>query len=214
MLTTALVMAALAAPAFTPVSDNPYFPIQPGMRWVYEGSEGGAALREVVRVRRQVEHVTGIPCAVVEDRLYADGRLAEATTDWYAQDRKGRVWYFGEDTREVDARGRTKTTEGSWRTGIDGAKPGIVMPARLKVGATYRQERFKGHAEDHFRILDLDSAVVVPAGAYAHTLKTGEWNPLEPGVRDRKWYAKGVGVVKEATIKGGDERLELVSFTR
>jgi len=90
----------------------------------------------------------------------------------------------------------------------------MVMPARLTVGKAYRQERFRGHAEDRFRILDRDATVTVPAGTYANALRTGEWNPLEPEVRDRKWYAKGVGLVKEQTIKGGDERLELVSFTK
>jgi hypothetical protein len=199
MLTTALVMAALA---FTPTSANPYFPLRPGMQWVYRGSEDGHRLRDVVTVMPGVEYVTGIPCAIVDDRQYRDGRLAEATTDWYAQDRRGRVWYFGEDTRELDSRGRTTSTEGSWRTGVDGARPGIMMPARRRVGKAFMQEHYPGHAEDRFRILSLRH----------HVLETAEWTPLEPGVHDRKWYRRGVGTIEERTIKGGDEHLKLVSF--
>jgi hypothetical protein len=204
MLTTALVAMALAAPGFTPVSDNPYFPLRPGMRWVYRGSENGHVLRDVVTVKRGVEHVTGVPCAIVDDRQFQDGKLVEATTDWYTQDRRGRVWYYGEDTRELDGSGRTTSTEGSWRTGVDGARPGIVMPAHPRVGQTFLQEHYPGHAVDRFRVLSRRAGV----------LETAEWTPLEPGVRDRKWYRRGVGMIKEATIKGGDERLELVSFTK
>jgi len=210
MLTTLL----LATLAFSPTSTNPYFPVQPGMRWVYRGSEGATALRDVVTVRRGVERVAGVPCAIVDDRQYADGRLEEATTDWYSQDSRGRVWYFGEDTRELDARGRTKSTEGSWRTGVDGARPGIIMPARIRIGASFHQEHYPGHAEDRFGVLSRRARVTVPFGGFSHVVKTAEWTPLEPGVRDRKWYARGIGTVKEATIRGGDERLELVSFTR
>jgi hypothetical protein len=210
MLATVLV----ATLAFSPVSTNAYFPLKPGMRWEYRGSEDGAALRDVVTVKHGVEHVSGVPCAIVDDRQYADGKLVEATTDWYSQDARGRVWYFGEDTRELDAHGRTTSTEGSWRTGVDGARPGIIMPARLRVGATFRQEHYPGHAEDRFRILSRRARVTVPFGHFSRVLKTGEWTPLEPGVRDRKWYVRGVGTVKEATVKGGNERLELVSFTK
>jgi hypothetical protein len=201
MFTIALLTAALA---FSPTSDNHYFPLRPGMQWVYRGSEDGHALRDVVTVRRGVERVTGIPCAIVDDRQYRDGRLEEATTDWYAQDRRGRVWYFGEDTRELDRHGRTTSTEGSWRTGVDGARPGIIMPARPRAGQTFRQEHYPGHAEDRFRVLSRHGGV----------LRTAEWTPLEPGVRDRKWYRRGVGLIKEKTIRGGDEQLKLVSFTR
>jgi hypothetical protein len=200
MLTTTLVTAALA---FSPMSANPYFPLRPGMQWVYRGSEDGHRLRDVVTVRPGTESVTGIPCAIVDDRQYEDGRLAEATTDWYSQDRRGRVWYFGEDTRELDARGRTRSTEGSWRTGVDGARPGIIMPAHPRVGRTFRQEHYPGHAEDRFRVLSRRG----------HVLRTAEWTPLEPGVRDRKRYVRGVGLTEERTIKGGDEHLKLVSFT-
>jgi hypothetical protein len=144
------------------------------------------------------------------DRLFLEGRLAERTTDWYTQDRRGNVWYFGERTAELDARGRVTSREGSWRTGFRGAKPGIFMPAHPRVGLAFRQEFFKGHAEDHFRIVGLFSTM---AGSHAkNALLTREWTPLEPGVIDHKLYVRGIGDVVEQTVEGGNERFELVSF--
>jgi hypothetical protein len=192
-------MLALLAVA---VVTNPYFPLAPGTRWEYRGVEGGVAARDVVTVSKRTETVGGAECAVVQDLLYRDGRLAERTVDFYSQDEAGNVWYYGEDTAELDSRGRVKSTEGSWRAGRDGAKPGIFMPARPRRGQTFKQEDYPGHAEDRFSVMS--------AGDRA--LKTKEWTPLEPGVRDRKWYVRGIGLIAEATVKGGSDRLELHSF--
>jgi hypothetical protein len=37
-----------------------------------------------------------------------------------------------------------------------------------------------------------------------------ETNALEPGVRDNKYYARGIGTISELTVHGGNERLHLV----
>ena len=129
---------------------------------------------------------------VVDDRLYLAGKLAERTTDWYAQDRAGSVWYFGEATAELDKSGRVTSTEGSWQAGRDGAVAGLFMPAQPKLGQTARQEYLKGEAEDHFRVVDLDEPVDTPSRA-RRALVTEEWTPLEPGVLDRKLYVRGLG---------------------
>jgi hypothetical protein len=147
-------------------------------------------------------------------RLFLGGKLEERTTDWYSQDRRGNVWYFGESTAELDARGRVTTTEGSWQAGRDGAKAGVYMPARPVPGRFARQEYYKGEAEDHFRVLSLRAAVRVPYTSSRRALLTKEWTPLEPGVVDHKVYVRGIGTVLEQTVKGGDERQELVSVTR
>ena len=147
----------------------------------------------------------------MHDRLYLRGRLRERTTDWYAQDRRGAVWYFGEQTSELDARGRVASTEGTWQSGVDGAKAAIYMPAQPRVGQSFRQELYAGHAEDHFRVLSLDASVSVPYISSRHALLTKEWTPLEPGVVDHKLYVRGVGTVKEETVKGGAERNVLVA---
>jgi hypothetical protein len=214
----ALATVALAAPApadFTARVTNPYFPLDPGMRWEYRGVKDGRALRDVVAVASRVKRIRGVPCAVVRDRAYLDGRLRESTTDWYSQDAHGTVWYFGEATEELDAHGRVTSTEGSWRAGVDGAREGVFMPATPRVGPTFAQEHYPGHAEDRFRVLSRRASVAVPYGTFSRrALMTAEWTPLEPGVRDRKWYVRAIGEVKEETVKGGDERAELVSFRR
>jgi hypothetical protein len=104
--------------------------------------------------------------------------------------------------------------EGSWQTGRNGARPGIFMPAHPRVGQSFRQEYLKGHAEDHFKVAGLRASVSVPFVSSSHAMRTTEWSPLEPKVLDAKFYVRGIGNVSEKTVKGGDERLELVSFKR
>jgi hypothetical protein len=214
-LTVAAAPAPGADPGFTARVTNPYYPLLPGMRWEYRGVKDGRPLRDVVQVTRRIERIGGVPSAVVIDRAYVDGRLAESTIDWFAQDGKGTVWYFGEATQEVDRRGRVTSTEGSWRAGVDGARQGVFMPAHPRVGQSFAQEHYPGHAEDRFKVVSRRATVGVPFGTFrARALMTEEWTPLEPGVLDAKWYVRGIGQVKEATLKGGDERAELVSFRR
>ena len=198
---------------FTAQVTNPYFPLKPGMRWEYRGVKDRRPLRDVVTVTSRIERIGGVPCAVVQDRAYLDGRLRESTLDWYSQDANGAVWYFGEATKELDRAGRVTSTEGSWRAGVDGARQGVFMPAHPRVGQTFAQEHYAGHAEDHFKVLGRRATVAVPFRTFkSSALLTQEWTPLEPGVRDHKWYVRGIGEVKEETVKGGDERAELVSF--
>jgi hypothetical protein len=193
---------------------NPWFPLRPGSVYRYRGVKDGEPSRDVVVVTRAARTIDGAPCVAVSDRLYLGGRLEERTTDWYSQDAKGNVWYFGEKTAELDANGKVKTTSGSWTAGVDGAKPGIFMFARPRPGRSARQEYLKGEAEDHFRVVSKDEPAGVPFRAFRHTMLTKEWTPLEPGVIDHKYYARGIGTVLEQTVKGGDERNELVSFQR
>ncbi len=216
MISTALaaLIALAPGPGFTARVDNPRFPLRPGTVSVYTGMKDGQRARDVVTVTHRVANIDGAPCVVVKDRLYLNGKLAERTTDWYSQDRRGNVWYFGESTAELDAHGRVTTTEGTWRAGRDGAKSGIYMPARPVPGRTGRQEYYKGHAEDHFEVLSLHARVYVPYASSRNALLTKEWTPLEPGVVDHKLYVRGIGTVLEQTVKGGDERLELVSVRR
>jgi hypothetical protein len=194
--------------------DNAWFPLRPGTTFVYRGSEDGEPMRRIVRVTSRVKVVQGVRCTVVDDRVYLGGKLHERTDDWFAQHRDGTVWYFGEDTAELDENGRVKTRQGSWEAGKGGATAGVYMPARPRVGQTFRQEYYKGHAEDWFRIVSLRASVSVPFVSSTRALQTREWTPLEPGVIDRKLYVRGVGTVKEETIKGGDEVVELVAIRR
>jgi hypothetical protein len=194
---------------FTTEIDNKYFPLEPGTTFVYKGETEGASEGDTVRVTSDTKKIMGVECVVVEDRVTEDGELTEKTYDWYAQDEQGNVWYFGEDSREYE-NGKVKTTEGSWEAGKDGAEPGIIMPADPKIGETYRQEYYKGEAEDMAKALKLDGSVEVPYGSFDNVLVTDEWTPLEKNVAEHKFYAPGVGNVKEVATKGPQETLTLV----
>ena len=189
--------------------NNPWFPLKPGTTFVYTGGKDGERGRDVVTVTSRTKRIRSVDCTEVDDRLYLAGKLAERTTDWYAQDARGNVWYFGEATAELNAAGRVTSREGSWLAGVDGARAGIFMPAHPEVGRSFRQEYYKGHAEDHFTVLSLSASVVVPYTASARALRTKEWTRLEPDTIDHKLYIRGVGLAKEETIKGGDELWQL-----
>jgi len=194
--------------------DNPWFPLRRGTTLVYEGVKGGKPSRDVVTVVHATRVIDGVRCTVVKDLLYLAGKLEERTTDWYAQDTAGNVWYFGEQTAELDSAGRVRSTEGTWRAGVKGARAGVYMPARPRVGQSGRQEYREGHAEDHFRVRGLSEAVTTPAASSTRALLTEEWTPLERGVIDHKYYVRGIGTVLEQTVKGGDERNTLISVRR
>ena len=214
-MTTAVGLArdeANSALRFSARVDNPWFPLTPGTIAVSYGIKDGKKAKDVVTVTHETSTIAGAPSRVVRDRTYTEGRLSERTTDYYTQDAAGNVWYFGERTAELDQNGHVTSTEGSWQAGVDGAKPGIFMPARPRVGSVYRQEYYRGHAEDHFRIIGLFRSTV--SAPIANGLLTREWTPLEPGVIDHKLYVRGIGTVVERTVRGGNEYFELASIRR
>ena len=206
----------IAAGAVTvgPNVDNRWFPLDPGTTLIYRGVKEGKRMRERFLVTRRTKLVAGVRCRVVDDRSWLNGHLAERTKDYYAQDSAGTVWYYGEDTAELDAAGRVTSREGTWRSGRNGARPGIFMPAHPRVGEHHFQEHFPGHAEDQFRVVSLRARVTVPYGTFTHALRTREWTTLEPGVVDAKYYVRGIGEVFEGSQKGPAERAHLVSIER
>jgi hypothetical protein len=192
--------------------NNPWFPLKPGTTAVYKGVKDGLPARDVFKVTHKTHVINGVRCVVIDDRLYLKGRLAERTTDWYAQDKAGDVWYFGEATAVLNPNGTVNSTEGSFQAGKNGARQGIFMPANPRIGAAYQQEFYKGHAEDHFKILTLSAHITTPGGSSRHAMVTKETTPLEPGTIDHKTYIRGIGTVLEESIKGANERLELQSI--
>ncbi|HEY8843124.1 MAG TPA: hypothetical protein VIM23_04395 [Gaiellaceae bacterium] len=215
-LTAFLVVgsAASRSAGFSARVDNPWYPLEPGSTYVYQGVKDGEPSREVMTVTRRTKVIDGAPCAVIRDLLYLRGRLEERTTDWYSQDAKGNVWYFGEKTAELGKTGKVISTAGSWTSGVGGARAGIFMFAHPTPGRWARQEYYKGQAEDHFKVLRTQVSVTVPYISTTHAMLTKEWTPLEPGVIDHKYYVRGIGTVLEQTAKGPLERNELVSFRR
>ena len=196
------------AAAFTSRVDHPYLPKLPGTRWVYEARSSDGEVEVVtVEVLDETRTVMGVETIVVHDVVYTeDGRLVEDTFDWFAQDADGNVWYFGEDTKAYDEDGNVSEA-GAWEAGVDGALPGIVMPAEPVVSGTgYRQEYLAGEAEDMGQVIDRGVGVVV----------TRDWTPLEADVVEEKTYLEGVGFVYESKVdgEGATESVHLTEFTR
>jgi hypothetical protein len=198
---------------FTTEIDNPYWPMKPGSRWVFRETDAeGSASRVVVTVLDKTKMIAnGVEARIVHDQVTEDGEVKEDTYDWYAQDADGNLWYLGEDTTGYE-NGRPKTKEGSWEAGVDGALPGIIMPASPRVGMTYREEYYKGHAEDGASIISTDALAKVPYGRFDHGVQTRNFSGIEPDVIEEKIYAQGVGVVLEITVSGGSDRDELLSY--
>ena len=199
---------------FTVEIDNPYWPMKPGSRWVYrEYDAQGPAQRVVVTVTPRTKVLAkGVEARIVRDEVTEGGVPVEITEDWYAQDADGNVWYLGEATTEYED-GKPSSTAGSFEAGVDGAQPGIAMPAEPRPGLAYRQEYYAGEAEDRAQIVALDLQAEVPFGHFTDVLMTRDVNPLEPKVLELKLYARGVGPVLAVGISGGSDREELQSYT-
>ncbi|HKY76597.1 MAG TPA: hypothetical protein VJS45_10670 [Acidimicrobiia bacterium] len=192
---------------------NPYLPLRPGSQWIYEGRSEDGFERKVVEVTDETRTVMGVTCVVVKDTVTLDGQLYEETFDWFAEDRAGAVWNFGEATRKRTDDG-SFTPAGSWEAGVNGAQPGIVMPADPAPGGPYRQEYFPGEAEDMARILSVDRALRVPFGSYTQVVVTRDWSPLDPGVAEHKHYAPGVGLLREEAVEGDAYRVDLITMSK
>ncbi|HEY3023467.1 MAG TPA: hypothetical protein VGK11_07530 [Actinomycetota bacterium] len=192
--------------------DNPYLPFPRGARWVFrETDRRGTSQKVTVTVTTNRKKILGIDATVVHDVVTEKGHLVENTFDWYAQDTCGNVWYLGENTKEYE-NGRVVSTAGSWEAGVDAAQPGVVMPADLQVGLSYRQEYLAGEAEDSAAILSLTEQAQVPFGHFRDVLLTKEITPLEPRLLEYKLYAKGMGVVLAIAVSGGSDREELIRY--
>jgi hypothetical protein len=194
--------------------DNPYWPMAPGNKWVYRETDEGTEKRVEVTVTDRTKRIAnGVEARVVRDVVTEDGVPVEITDDWYAQDKAGNIWYLGEDTAEYE-NGKVKTRAGSFEAGVDGAQAGIIMPADPRDGMAYRQEYYKGEAEDRAEVLSTDEQVEVPFGYFEGALMTKDLVPLEPKVSEYKLYARGVGPVLTVKTSGGSGSEELVSYSR
>jgi hypothetical protein len=199
---------------FRPDVTNKLFPLKVGRILIYTGVKDGKRALNISVTTNRTRKVDHVLTRVVEDRLYLNGVLEERTSDYYAQDRCGNVWYFGEDTATLDAKGHVVSTEGSFHAGVDGAQPGVFMQARPELGRWFRQEWFAGHAEDRFKAIDKNSKITVPAGTFRHALRTEERTHLEPEVVDNKYYVPGIGEVFEGAVKGPKDALRLVEIIK
>jgi hypothetical protein len=197
---------------FSVAIDNRYWPMRPGSRWIYRESGEGRPQRVVVTVTNRTKRVAnGIEARVVRDVVTRGGQPVEVTSDWYAQDAAGNVWYMGERTAEYE-HGKVVSRAGSWQAGVDGAQPGIAMPAAPRPGLEYRQEYYAGEAEDKAKVLSVDEQAEAPFGHFTGALLTKDLTPLEPRLVEYKLYAPGVGPVMTLDVSGASGREELVSY--
>lgn len=192
--------------------DNAFFPLPVGRTYVSEGQEKGGTVKNTVVVTSQTKTILGVTTAVVHDTVNIDGKLEEETYDWYAQDKTGNVWYFGEDAKTYE-NGKVTGTKGSWEAGVNGAEPGMIMEASPRVGDQYRQEYLRGQAEDMSAILAINESVTVPSGSYTNCIKTKDWTALEPTVIENKLFCRGAGQVQSTMIQGGQDVTKLASIT-
>ena len=198
---------------FSSVIDNKYFPLKPGTSFHYSGvaEDGKTPQTDVMTATSRTKEILGVKARVIRDIVSSHGRPMEKTDDWYAQDKYGNVWYMGEDTRELHG-GRFVKMSDSWEGGVNGAKPGIIMPGNPQPGDAYRQEYYPGHAMDQAKVLGSGGPLKVAYGSFKDTLLTEETSPtIDPGVREQKYYVPGVGDIKEHTVAGDKERIQLIS---
>jgi hypothetical protein len=196
---------------FTNNITNPYWPLKPGTSWTFDGTKDGAPQHVEVSVTNEHKQILGVDCVVVRDVVTVNSTLHEKTVDWYAQDRRGNIWYFGEDTKEY-TNGVVSSTFGTWEAGVDNAKPGMVIQADPKPGGYYRQEYRPGLAEDQAKVIAVDDTEKVPMGTFSHVVVTKDIDPLNPDKVEHKWYAKGIGPVHVHRIGSShQEDIKLVS---
>ena len=200
--------------AFTNNITNPLFPLTPGTTYIYEGTRDGVPRHAEVSVTNETKTIMGVVCIVVRDVLTSNNALVEKTTDWYAQDKDGNVWYFGEDTAEYE-NGAVTSTAGTWLAGVDGALPGLVMKAAPAIGDAYRQEYRPGEAEDFAKVLQIDASWEVPMGKYTHVVVTEDTDLLDTSKLEQKFYASGVGFLgSTGSVDGHKEDTKLTSVLK
>ena len=202
---------AIVPTNFVTTIDNPYFPLTPGTTRVYVAQTAHGVVSNVVTTTHNTVVIMGVTCVEVHDSVFTDGELTEDTLDWFAQDKDGNVWYFGENTLEI-AGGLVVSVEGSFKAGVDGARPGIIMKAHPAVGDYFRQEFVLAQGEDVEEVIALHESVTVAYGSFSQCVKVQEMTALEPDTIVHDFYAPGVGPVLSVEMPS-NERLELVKIT-
>jgi hypothetical protein len=179
------------------VGRNPYFILEPGYQLTLEGG----ATRLVITVLAETKVVDGVETRVVEERESEKGQLIEVSRNYFAiSTRTNGVFYFGEDV-DMYKSGKVVSHEGAWLAGANGARFGLAMPGQPLLKARYYQEIAPGVAMDRAEVVGLNETVRAPAGVFTSCLKTDETTPLEPFVKESKYYARGVGLVQDGDVK-------------
>jgi hypothetical protein len=192
---------------FASTGENSYFILKPGYQVTLEGEEDDEMLQLVTTVLNETKVVNGIETRVVEEKETERGNLVEISRNYFAMCKPtNNAIYFGEDV-DIYEDGEIVSHEGAWLAGANGSKAGMIMPGKVEVGLKYYQEIATGVAEDRAEIVSVNDTLNTPAGDFQNVLKTEETNPLEPGEKEFKFYAPGIGLIQEEAIK-------LVNYTK
>jgi hypothetical protein len=184
-----------------PTGRNPYFVLEPGYRCVYEGQEHGKPADLTITVLDETRQIDHVETRVVEERETENGQLVEVSRNFFAiSKRTNSVYYFGEEV-DIYKNGKIVDHEGAWTSGAGGAKFGLAMPGTVLLGARYYQELAPDKAMDRAEIASLSDVLATPAKRFTDCLKIEETTPLEPGVKEYKRYAAGVGLIQDGPLK-------------
>ncbi len=187
---------------------NRYLPLASLKQDVLEGMEDGKQVR-VERTALTNKHkafkINGqmVNAAVYEDRAFVSGELEEVATDYFAQDDIGTVYYLGEEVDEYK-HGKVANHDGAWLLGKDTSIPGVILPAHPKVGDRFKSEDVSKEIDECDEVVSISETTTVPAGTFTDCVKVKE--TLGDGKVEYKYYAPGVGVVREIP-SDGDELL-------
>lgn len=182
---------------FGAVIDHPYFPVQPGTVWYYEGEDDGEPLYEEVAALDPVAWFDGQLCLPLQQRRFLSATLVEVTTEWFAQDAVGNVWQYGEDSFVVEA-GQLVATRDSWRAGVGGALAVLLFPAAPGVGDVTVLDL--PHGQESYEVVAVDAVASTPAGTFGECLERHE-NPGDPD-QDILLYAPGTGLAEVRAANG------------
>ena len=189
---------------FSTIINNPLFKMPEGRTTYFRSQTADGLEKGEILVTGATRTLMGVKTLIVRDRVYLDGVILEDTMDYFAQHKNGAVWYFGEDVDNYED-GVLVDHDGTWHAGVDGARPGRLMLAHPKVGQVYREEYYAGQAEDMAKVLSITATIRTPLGTFNNCLKTENWSPLEPGVKEHKFYCRQVGgLVLEKDLQSGE----------
>jgi hypothetical protein len=193
--------------------NNPYFILRPGYTYFYEGTLDNEVRRVEVYVTNDVKKILGITAMQVRERVYVKAKLKEETMYYYSQDMDGNVWYFGKDRKEYQ-NGRISGDKGSWETGVNGARPGIIMLGDTSPSDPYRQVYVAGEIEGMGQVIKTGEAASTPSGTYPDVIIVKEWTQLAPGAVTWKYYARDVGMIFEVRKEGGSGEIDLMEIKK
>ncbi|PSB04620.1 hypothetical protein C7B64_03400 [Merismopedia glauca CCAP 1448/3] len=186
---------------FSSTGRNPFFVLEPGFQQVLAGKDEGVDVRLTITVLHQTKKINGVTTRIVEEVETKNGKLFEIARNYFAIcNRDNSVVYFGEDVSFYN-NGVVVSNQGSWLAGIKNARPGIIMPGTVLLGARYFQEIAPGVALDRAEIVSINEVVYTPARIFQNSFKTEETTPLDPSVKEFKWYAPGIGLIRDGVLK-------------